>query len=232
MLPKIDLPLFELILPSSKETIKYRPFTVKEEKILLVAAESDDVSQQITAIKQVVSNCCFEIDATKLPMFDLEYLLLALRSRSVDNGITFNILDPDTEEKVSLELDLDKVQLTTDKDHTNEVKINDDYILYLKYPTIDEFLKITTFTADDPLASYFIMISCLDKVASADEVFEFKNYTENEVNQFMEDVSGDVVKGIQRFFETMPKLRHEMHYKNNNGDDKTFVVEGIRSFFS
>jgi hypothetical protein len=159
-------------------------------------------------------------------------LLLALRSRSVDNGITFNILDPDTEEKVSLELDLDKVQLTTDKDHTNEVKINDDYILYLKYPTIDEFLKITTFTADDPLASYFIMISCLDKVASADEVFEFKNYTENEVNQFMEDVSGDVVKGIQRFFETMPKLRHEMHYKNNKGDDKTFVVEGIRSFFS
>lgn len=232
MLPKIDLPIYEMTLPSTKQKIKYRPFTVKEEKILLVAAESDDVTQQITAIKQVVSNCCFDVDATNLAMFDLEYLLLVLRSRSVDNGIVFNILDPDTEEKVSLELDIDNVRLTENKEHTNEVKINDDYILYLKYPTIDEFIKITTFEADDPLVSYFIMVSCLDKVASSDEVFEFKNYTEKEVNQFMEDVSGDVVKGIQRFFETMPKLRHEMPYKNNKGDDKTFVVEGIRSFFS
>lgn len=231
-LPKIDLPIFEATLPSTGEIVKYRPFTVKEEKILLVAQESQEAMQQITAVKQVVNNCLIDVDSADLPMFDLEYIMLLLRARSVDNAIKFNITDPDTMEEVELELDIDKVIVKKAEGHTNEVKINDDYTLFLKYPTIDEFIKITSFETNDPLASYFVMVSCLHSVASEDEVHEFKNYSQPEIDDFMENVSGDVVKGIQRFFETMPKLRHEMKYTNSNGDEKTFVLEGIRSFFT
>lgn len=232
MLPKIDLPIYEAVLPSTGEKIKYRPFTVKEEKILLVAQESDDAMQQIMAVKQVVNNCLIDVDSSELPMFDLEYVMLLLRARSVDNTIKFNIKDPDTEEDLQLELDIDGVKISRVEGHTNQIKINDDYTLFLKYPSIDEFIKITSFSNADPLASYFIMVSCLDKVASEDEVFEFKNYTQKEIDSFMEDISSDVVKGIQKFFETMPKLRHEMKYKNKEGKEKTFVIEGIRSFFT
>lgn len=231
-LPKIDLPIFEAELPSTGELIKYRPFTVKEEKILLVAQESEEAMQQIIAIKQVVNNCLIDKDASELPMFDMEYIILLLRARSVNNTVKFNIMDPDTEENIELELDIDKVKVTKEENHINKVMINDDYALILKYPSIDEFIKITQFDTNDPLASYVIMVSCLDKVVSEDEVHDFKDYTAKEIDDFMENISADVVKGIQKFFETMPKLRHEMKYTNKNEDEKTFVVEGIRSFFS
>ncbi len=121
--------------------MKYRPFTVKEEKILLVAQESKDATQEILASKQIVNNCLVDKDVSELAMFDLEYILLILRSRSVDNNIGFNIKDPDTEENIKLTLDLDKVTLTRFDEHTNEIKVNEDYVLYLRYPTIEEFIK-------------------------------------------------------------------------------------------
>ncbi len=231
-LPKIDLPIFELDLPSTGEKIKYRPFTVKEEKILLVAQESKDPTQEILASKQIVNNCLVDKDVSELAMFDLEYILLILRSRSVDNNIGFNIKDPDTEENVKLMLDLEKVSLTRFEDHTNEIIINDDYVLFLRYPTIDEFIKIVETDVNDPLLNYLLMVSCLEKLASEDEVHYFKEYSPEDVDAFMENLDGNVIKQIQKFFETMPKLRHEMNYTNKNGDDKTFVIEGMRSFFT
>lgn len=230
-LPNIDLPLFELELPSSGKKIKYRPFTVKEEKILLVAQESDEPEQTVLSVKQIVNNCLVDIDVEKLAMFDLEYVLLMLRSKSVDNNIRFAIKDPDTEETVELEIDLNEVKVTRDDEHSNRVKINDDYTLFLRYPTIEEFIKIAGADQKDPLVSYFIMISCLDKIASEDDVFKFEDYTEEEIDDFMENLQGDVLKKIQKFFETMPKLRHEMKYTNQNGKEQTFVIEGMRSFF-
>ena len=231
-LPKIDLPIFELELPSTGEKIKYRPFTVKEEKILLVAQESKDATQEILASKQIVNNCLVDKDVSDLAMFDLEYILLILRSRSVDNNIGFNIKDPDTEENIKLMLDLDKVSLTRFDEHTNEIVVNDDYVLYLRYPTIDEFIKIVETDVNDPLLNYLLMVSCLEKLASEDEVHYFKEYTPEEVDAFMENLDGSVIKQIQKFFETMPKLRHEMNYTNKDGNDKTFVIEGMRSFFT
>jgi hypothetical protein len=231
MLPKIDLPIYELTLPSTGEKIKYRPFTVKEEKILLVASESDDPSQEIIAAKQVVNNCLIENSVTDFAMFDLEIVLLTLRSRSVDNTINFKVTDPDTEEEVELIIDLEETKVTKDPEHTNQIKINDQYTLFLKYPTIDEFIKIAEMNPEDPLVNYMIMVSCLDKVASADESYSFKNYSQSEVDEFMENIEGGVVAGIQKFFETMPKVRHEIKYTNGEGTDKTFVIEGMRSFF-
>ena len=231
MLPKIDLPIYELTLPSTGEKIKYRPFTVKEEKILLVASESEDPSQEIIAAKQVVNNCLIENSVTDFAMFDLEIVLLTLRSRSVDNTINFKVTDPDTEEEVELIIDLEETKVTKDPEHTNQIKINDQYTLFLKYPTIDEFIKIAEMNPEDPLVNYMIMVSCLDKVASADESYSFKNYSQSEVDEFMENIEGGVVAGIQKFFETMPKVRHEIKYTNGEGTDKTFVIEGMRSFF-
>jgi hypothetical protein len=230
-LPKIDLPIFEMTLPSTGEKIKYRPFTVKEEKILLVAQESKDAEQEILASKQVVNNCLIDKDVSELAMFDLEYVLLTLRTKSVDNNITFSIKDPDTGENIILEVDIEKIQFKENSDHSNKVKINDDFTMFLKYPTIDEFIKIIKMSPNDPLANYFIMVSCLDKLASEDEVHYFKDYTSEEIDSFMESLSGSVIKGIENFFQTMPKLRHEIKYKNKNGDEKTFVIEGMRTFF-
>ena len=230
-LPKIDLPIFELTLPSTGKKVKYRPFTVKEEKILLVAQESHDAKQEIMAVKQVVNNCLVDLEASDLPMFDLEYIMLMLRSKSVDNKIEFQIKDHDTEEDVTLSLDIEDVSLTVSEEAVKEIKINDDYMLMLRYPSIDDYATLTEVDNADPLINYLLMVSCLDKIASEDEVFDFKNYTEKEIFAFVDDLSSEVIKGIQTFFETMPKLRHEMKYSNNNGDEKTFVVEGMRSFF-
>lgn len=230
-LPKIDLPIFELELPSDGRKIKYRPFTVKEEKILLVAQESKDAAQEVLAAKQVVSNCLLEDDVSDFAMFDLEYVLLVLRSRSVDNTISFVIRDPDTKEEVNLSVDAEKVKFQTDKDHKSEIKLTEEYTLYLKYPTIDEFLKIIHMDEEDPLVNYFIMISCLDKIASEDEVHKFSDYKNEEIDSFMDNLEGQVIKEIEKFFQTMPKLRHEMKYTNNEGNEKTFVIEGMRSFF-
>jgi hypothetical protein len=230
-LPKIDLPLFELELPSTGKKIKYRPFSVKEEKILLVAQESDDPEQTVLSVKQIVNNCLVDTDIEKLAMFDLEYVLLMLRSKSVDNNIRFGITDPDTNESIELEIDLNEVKVTREEEHTNKVKINDDYSLFLRYPTIEEFIKIAGADPKDPLTSYFIMISCLDQIASESEVYKFSDYTDEEIDDFMENLQGDVVKKIQKFFETMPRLRHEMKYTNSEGKEQTFVIEGMRSFF-
>jgi len=231
-LPKIDLPIYEMELPSTGETIKYRPFTVKEEKILLVAQASKDSTQEMVASKQIVNNCLIDYDVNKLAMFDLELILLTLRSKSVDNLIEMQITDPETEETVDISIDLMDTEIIKNDKHTNKVRINEDYTLILKYPSIDEYIKITEMDEEDPLVSYQIMVSCLDKVASEDEVYEFSKYSQKEIDQFMEDVTTPVVDGIRLFFETMPKIRHTKTYKNKNGDTKNFVIEGMRSFFT
>jgi len=230
-LPKIDLPMGELTLPSTGEKIKYRPFTVKEEKILLVGQQSDDPEMELLSSKQVVNNCLIDKDVDELAMFDLEYVLLYLRARSVNNIIGFTIKDEDTGEDVELELDIDNVTLEHKEGHSNEVQINDTYTLFLKYPTINEFQRLVTSDKNDPLLEFLLLISCIDYIASEDEIHYFKDYNEEQINEFMDSLSGKVIKGITDFFQTMPKLRHEMKYTNSEGNEKIFVVEGMRSFF-
>jgi len=231
-LPKIDIPIQELTLPSTGEKIKYRPFTVKEEKILLVGQESEDVTSQVLAAKQVVNNCLIDKDVAELAMFDLEYVLLYLRARSVNNLIDFTVRDPDTDEVVELQIDIDNIKVTKHESHTNEVAINDDYRLFLRYPTIDEFAKLTTLDPKDPLTDYIMLVSCIDYLASDDEVHYFKDYKQEEIDDFMDGLTASSIKGITNFFETMPKLRHEIKYENSQGKEKTFVVEGLQTFFT
>ena len=231
-LPKIDLPLNKITLPSDDSEVLYRPFTVKEEKILLVAAESRDPLVEMVAIKQVVNNCLFDIPIEDISMLDLEYVFLKLRATSVNNTAKFNINDPDTGESIPVEFDLDTIEIVRDPEHTKEVKVNDDLVLYLKYPNINDFMQIIGMEATDPLVNYVIMVSCLDTLATEDEVHNFSDYDEAEIAAFMDNMSGDIVKKISKFFETMPKLKQELQYTNSNGDEKTFVIEGMRSFFT
>jgi len=230
-LPKINLPISELVLPSTGEKIKYRPFSVAEEKVLLVAAESGESEQELLAMKQIIGNCLIDVDVTDLALFDFEYLFLRLRSRSVDNVAKFVVNDPDTKLPVNLEVNIDDISFTRSEDHTKEVQINDEYMLYLKYPNIDDFISIIGKNPEDPLVNYYIMTRCLDTLASDDEIHYFKDYKDEEIDEFMDGISADVVKEIGTFFDTMPKLRHEIKYTNTEDKEQTFVIEGTRSFF-
>jgi hypothetical protein len=230
-LPKIKQPIFELTLPSSGEKINYRTFTVKEEKILLIAQETKDIDQAILSIKQVVNNCLIEKSVDDLSMFDLEYILLTLRSKSVDNAVSFAIKDPETKERVELELDLNEVKIVKGESHTKDIKVTEDFVLYMRYPTINEFLSLMKAGADDTNANFKIMIDCMDKLVSSDEVYKFKDFSAAEIEAFADDLDASAVKKIKNFFETMPTLRHEMKYTNKNGKEQTFVIEGMQTFF-
>ena len=200
-LPKINLPISELILPSTGEKTKYRPFSVAEEKILLVAQESNDAEQEVLAMKQIISNCLIEKDVEEARLSS------------------------------KLALDMREIDVSRDASHTNEIKVNDEYTLFLKYPSINEFIKIVGMNNEDPLVNYFVMISCLDTLASEDEVHNFKDYSDEDIETFMDSLGGDVIRGITLFFESMPKIRKELPYTNSEGKVNTFVVEGTRSFF-
>lgn len=232
-LPKIDLPLFELTVPSSGKVVKYRPFTVKEEKILLIAQESKDIDQIILAIKQIVNNCIDNIDADKLPMFDLEYIMLNLRSKSVNNVIKFKVKDPDTEEQIELELDIDTVKFRTKDNHTKKIQINDEYSLIMRYPTINELKALTDIKDRDAEALLNIMLACIDMLVTNDgeKIYKMQDFTQQEVKEFIEGLTSNAIKDMQTFFGTIPVLRIELPYKNRNGDNKTFVLEGLESFF-
>ena len=230
-LPKIDLPVYECELPSTGKKIQYVPFTVKEEKILLTAQESDDPKQVMIAIKQILNNCLQNTDVTELAIFDIEFLLIQLRSKSVDNEVEFKIKDPETEEEIELQLDLATVKVIKSDEHTNVIKLSDKYSLFLKYPSIDQFEKLMSKEDQNSEDSYDIMISCIDKLASKDEVYNFKDLSKTEINDFVESLHSDTIKMIKKFFDTMPKVRHEIIYRNSKGNEQTFVIEGTQSFF-
>jgi hypothetical protein len=230
-LPKIDLPMYELKLPSNDKKVKFRPFTVKEEKILLTAQESKDPSQMMNAVKQIVNNCLIDFDADDLAVFDLEYVLINLRSKSVDNEVSFEIEDPDTKERIKLTMDLSNVKVNKSKDHTNKIKIDDTYTLFLKYPSIDMFKDLIDSEEASTEKTFEILISCMDKLATEDEVFNFKDFSKKEVDDFVESLHSDIVKKMKQFFDTIPKVRYEIPYENSAGKKKTYVIEGIQSFF-
>ena len=230
-LPKIQQPIFELELPSSGDKVKYRTFTVKEEKILLIAQETKDIDQAILSIKQVVNNCLIDKSVDELSMFDLEYVLLTLRSKSVDNAVAFAIKDPETDERVELELDLNDVQITKGENHSKEIRVTDDFVLCMRYPTINEFLALMKADSNDTNANFQIMIDCMDKLVGNDEVYKFIDFSAAEIEAFADDLDASAVKKIKQFFETMPTLRHELKYTNKNGKEQTFVIEGMQTFF-
>jgi hypothetical protein len=228
-LPKIDLPLFELEVPSTGKKIKYRPFTVKEEKILLIAQESKDIDQIVLSIKQVINNCAPDIDTDNLALFDLEYILLHIRAKSVNNVIEFKIKDPSTGEEIELSLDIHEIKLKHNEDHNKIIRLNEDSCIVMRYPSINEIKDISKLKSQESI--FNVMISCIDKIEFKDEVYIASEYTREELVEFVDGLTSTDIKLIETFFETIPVLKFETNYMNSKGEKKTFVVEGMETFF-
>ena len=236
-LPKISTPTYELELPSSGQTVKYRPFLVKEEKVLVIALESEDNKQITNAIKAVLKSCVLTkgIKVEKLPTFDIEYLFLNIRGKSVGEELDVNVICPDDEKTtVQVSIDLDDIQVVKNDEHDNKIKLDNNLMMELKYPSLDQFIK-NNFEFDEKNAmaqSFELIATCIDKIYTEDEVWASADCTKKELNEFLESMNSSQFKGIETFFETMPKLSHTIEVTNPQTKVKSEVVlEGLASFF-
>ena len=237
-LPKIATPTYELELPSTGKTIKFRPFLVKEEKLLVLALESDDSKEITNAIKAVLKDCIqtrgVKIDS--LPTFDIEYLFLNIRGKSVGEDIEVSVLCPDDGETYAeVQISIDDIKVTKDKNHSNQIKLDDNLMMEMKYPSLDQFVKSNfEFSNDNQVDQSFELIaSCIDKVYSADEAWTTDDFTKKEVTEFLEQMNSAQFKEIESFFATMPKLSHEVQVVNPKTKKKSKVtLEGLASFFA
>jgi hypothetical protein len=236
-LPKIATPTYELELPSTGETIKYRPFLVKEEKLLVLALESENMKEITTAIKTVIKNCIQSknIKVENLPTFDIEYLFLNIRGKSVGEEIEVNLIAPDDEETpVLVKILVDDIKVKKNKEHSKQIKIDDNLMMEMKYPSLDQFIKSNfDFNANNSMDQSFDLIaSCIDKIYNQEEVWDSSDVTKKELAEFLDQMNSQQFKQIEKFFETMPKLSHEVKLTNPNTKvESTVVLEGLSSFF-
>jgi len=236
-LPKIATPSYELELPSSGKTIKYRPFLVKEEKVLVIAMESEDTKQITNAIKAVLKSCVQTkgIKIETLPTFDIEYLFLNIRGKSVGEELEVNIICPDDgETSIPVMIALEDIQVDKSDDHSPQIKLDSKLMMEMKYPSLDEFIKNNfDFNEENQMDQSFQLIaSCIDKIYSDEEVWATADCTKKEVNEFLESMNSSQFKLIEKFFETMPKLQHTIEVTNPKTKVKSEVVlEGLASFF-
>ena len=237
-LPKIATPTYELELPSSGETIQYRPFLVKEEKLLVIALESEDNKQITNAIKAVIKGCILTkgIKVETLPTFDIEFLFLNIRGKSVGEELEVNVICPDDEKtQVPVSLNLDDIEVQRTEGHSNKIKIDDSVMMEMKYPSLEQFIK-NNFELDNKNAmdqSFDLIASCIGKVYTEDEVWSTADCTKKEVKEFLESMNSSQFKDIEKFFDTMPKLSHTITVTNPKTKvESDVVLEGLASFFA
>ena len=237
-LPKISTPTYELELPSTGKSIKYRPFLVKEEKLLVLALESDDSKEITNAIKAVLKDCIQTrgVKVETLPTFDIEYLFLNIRGKSVGEDIEVSVLCPDDGETYAeVQISIDEIEVVKDKEHNKQIKIDDKLMMEMRYPSLDQFVKSNfSFNGDNQVDQSFDLIaSCIDKVYSEEEAWTSDDFTKKEVTEFLEQMNSSQFKEIESFFATMPKLRHEVEVLNPKTKKSSKVVlEGLASFFA
>ena len=236
-LPTISTPIYQLELPSTKEIIDYRPFLVKEEKLLVLALESEDTKQITTAIKQVIKGCIKTkgIKVETLPTFDIEFLFLNIRGKSVGEEVEVNIIAPDDDTtSIPVTIAIDEIKVKETEDHTKQIKVDDDLMMEMKYPSLDQFIKSNfDFKEGNNMEQSFDLIAtCIDKVFNEEEVWSTADCTKKEIVGFLEQMNTQQFKEIEKFFETMPKLSHKVKVVNPNTKvENEIVLEGLASFF-
>ena len=235
-LPKLNTPSYELELPSTDEKVSYRPFLVKEEKILMIAMESKDNAQIVNAVKDIVTSCTFnELDVANLPMFDVEYIFLQIRAKSVGEISKLKLLCPDDQKTYAdVEVDLTKVEVQVKDDHTNKIELTDDMGMIMTYPTIDSFTDtgIQAVTAENMIE---VIGSCILQIyeEKGEKVYNAKDQTKKELTEFVEQMNTSQFKKMQAFFDTMPKLTHTVKVKNPKTKKSSDVVlNGLNDFFA
>ena len=234
-LPKLTTPTYELEVPSTDEKISYRPFLVKEEKILLIAMESGKNEDIVNAIKQIVSECTFnKLKLGNMPMFDIEYIFLNIRAKSIGEVSKLRLLCPDDKKTYAdIEVNLEEVQVQVDKDHTNKIELTDSMGMIMTYPTIDSFMDtgLQTITASNMLE---VIGSCILQIYedNGEKVYEGKDQTSKELNEFIEQLSSQQFKQVQKFYDTMPKLKHTIKVKNpKTKKTSEITLQGLNDFF-
>ena len=236
-LPTISTPTYELTLPSSNRKIKYRPFLVKEEKILILAMESQDTKQIARSVKDVISKCILSkgIKVEKLSTFDIEYLFLNIRGKSVGEKIEVMVTCPDDgKTQVPMSIDIDSIKIQRDKNHSTDIVLDDTYTLRMKYPSLNEFIKnnfgaVENMGVDD---TFDLIASCIDQVYSEEESWTSDECTKKELSDFVESLNSSQFKLVENFFVTMPKLSHTIKVTNPNTKVESDVkIEGLQSFF-
>ena len=236
-LPKITTPTYELELPSTQKKVRYRPFLVKEEKVLLIALETEDTKEITNAIRAVIKSCVLTrgIKVETLPTFDIEYLFLNIRGKSVGETIEVNLICPDDGvTEVKKNIPIDDIQIQRTDGHTNQIKLDDNIMMELKYPSLDQFIKNNfDFAEGNQMDQSFELIgTCIDKIYTEEEVWTASDCTKKELTEFLESMNSSQFKEIENFFETMPKLTHTIKVKNPNTEKENDVVlEGLASFF-
>ena len=237
-LPKISTPTYELEIPSLKKTVKYRPFLVKEEKILIIAMESEDPKQIAEAVKTVIGNCIVTrgIKVEQLATFDIEYLFLNIRGKSVGESVDILITCPDDgTTQVPMSINLDDIQVEFDKEHSRDIKLDDNLTLRMRYPSMQEFVKSNFVVGEDISVdeTFDMIISCIEQIYSEEESWAAADSTKKELKEFLEGLTSQQFKDIEKFFETMPKLSHTIKVKNPNTEvESEVVLEGLTSFFA
>ena len=238
-LPKINTPTYELTLPSNNKKVRYRPFLVREEKILVLAMESGDQKQITDAIVEIINDCLLtkNVDVAKLPTFDIEYLLLNVRSKSVGETVEVNVTCPDDgKTTVETSINIDDIKVKKDKGHKMIIKLDDKYSMKLKYPSIDQFIEnnFDFDNADTNVSQALSMLStCIDMIYDQEESWDASESTKEELGEFIDQLNTKQFKEVEQFFKTMPKLTHTLKVKNPNTDvESEVVLEGLVSFFS
>jgi len=236
-LPKVSTPTYELEIPSLKKKIKYRPFLVKEEKILIIALESEDPKQIANAVKDVISNCIITrgIKIDSLATFDIEYLFLNIRGKSVGESVDVLITCPDDNKtQVPMSINLDDIKVEVGENHTRDIQLDDNLSVRMRYPSMNEFIT-NNFTGGDVTVddTFKVICTCIEQVYNEEEAWSAKDCTKKELVEFVESLSSKQFKQIEQFFETMPKLKHVLKVTNpNTGVDSEIVMEGLNSFFA
>ena len=236
-LPKINTPTYELTLPSNGKKIKYRPFLVREEKILIMALETEDQKQITTAIIQILTACIMtrSVKLNELATFDIEYLFLNVRSKSVGETISLNLICPDDEKtSVEVSIDLDSIKVKKDSSHTNIVKLDDNLSLKLKYPSMKQFIESNFEAGVETVSNTMdVVISSIDMIYNEEESWNASESTKKELGDFIDQLNTKHFKLIENFFDTMPKLSHKVKVKNPKTDvESTVLLEGLAAFFN
>jgi hypothetical protein len=236
-LPKISTPTYELELISINKTITYRPFLVGEEKILIIAKETEDPVQIANAVKTVLSNCILTkgVDVNSLATFDLEYLFLNTRCKSVGELVDLQIICPDDGKTVvPISINLDDIKIVVDENHTKDIKLDDTYSMRLKYPSMDNFLS-SNFDIDAISASdtFEVILSCIEQIYTDEEAWVASDYTKKELEEFIDSLGKKSFEKIKEFFKTIPKLYYEMEVTNPETKKKHKIrLQGLKSFLA
>ena len=241
-LPKINTPTYDLTLPSTGKKIKYRPFLVREEKILIMALETEDMAQITNAVVEILDECILTkgISVTKLATFDIEYLFLNVRSKSVGETIEVNVTCPDDEKtSVQVEINIDAIKVQKVRGHKDIIKLDDQYSMKLKYPSMTEFVESNFESGNDGGEgsdidkSLSMITSCIEMIYDNEESWDASDSSQQELEEFIGQLNSKQFKAIEKFFETMPKLSHKVKVTNPKTDvESQVVLEGLASFFT